>query len=84
MHKTVLRLACPELIWDKSPTPLDGMNEEVLHTVLHYIYAECLPTGLAEPVALACIKAVADLQGFEKFSVLCETFLKNTALKQRK
>ena len=83
VHKTILQLACPEVSWEESPTPLDGLSEDVLTTILHYLYAECLPSGLAESSAESCLKATAAIPGFQKFQHLCETFLKNTALKQR-
>ena len=84
VHHTILKLAVPEVDWTSSPPPLSGLREDVLHTILHHIYSECLPKGLSEETAKACLKAVKKMQGFEKFTELCETFLKNTALKQRK
>jgi hypothetical protein len=66
------------------PPPLTGLKEDVLYAVLYYAYSECLPRGMSEATCKACIKAVNKMPGFSKFSELCETFLKNTALKQRK
>ena len=84
VHKMILKLAIPSMDWDKTPTPLSGLPEDVLMTILHFLYAECLPKGLAEDTARACVKAVHKMPGFSKFTQLCETFLKNTALKHRK
>lgn len=70
--------------WTAIITPLTGLPEDVLQTTLHYLYAECLPQGLSETTAQKCIKMVGKMPGFVKFGQLCETFLKNTALTQRK
>ena len=83
VHKTILGLAVPCLDWEATPPPLSGLPEEVVLTCLHYLYAECLPEGLSEDVAHACIKAVHKIQGLGRFEQLCETFIKNTALRQR-
>lgn len=84
MHKTVLKLANPYINWDLSPNPLDNVPEDVLFTSLHYLYAECLPSELKEDTARNCLAATSDLPGFDAFRDLCELFLKNSALKQRK
>lgn len=79
-----MRLSAPELDWTAQVTPLTGLPEDVLHVTLHYLYSECLPRGLTEAAAQRCVKIVGKLPGFAKFGHLCETFLKNTALTQRK
>lgn len=84
VHKTILNLSVPSIDWNKTPPPLTGLKEDVLYAVLYYVYSECLPRGMSETTCKACIKAVNKMPGFLKFSELCETFLKNTALKQRK
>lgn len=80
----ILKLSSPEIDWTASSTPLSGLPEDVLKVTLHYLYAECLPRGLSESTAQKCCKLVGKLPGFAKFGQLCETFLKNTALTQRK
>ena len=64
-------------------SPLSNLPEDVLHTALHYVYCESLPTGLSEATAKSSIKLLGKTPGFAHFTQLCETFLKNTALKQR-
>ncbi len=83
VHTSILTLAVSSIDWERSPPPLDGLSEDVLRTILHYLYAECLPKGVSEETAQAVIKAIAKLPGFSKLTQLCETFLKNTALRQR-
>lgn len=84
MHKTVLKLVNHYIDWNSSPNPLDNLPEDVLFTILHYLYSECLPSDLKEETARNCLSATADLPGFDSFRDLCELFLKNSALKQRK
>ena len=84
MHKTLLSIAIPQMDWSQSPAQLVGLPEDVLHAILHYLYSESLPRGMSEETAKACVKAVRKLPGFSKFVQLCEQFLKNTALRQRK
>ncbi|XP_046382195.1 uncharacterized protein LOC124153093 [Haliotis rufescens] len=83
VHQVLLQLSAPEMDWLRSPPPLTGLREDVLQATLHYLYSECLPRGLSEDTAKACIKSVGKLPGFSRFSDLCDTFLKNTALKQQ-
>ncbi|ESO87118.1 hypothetical protein LOTGIDRAFT_229277 [Lottia gigantea] len=83
VHSTILKLGAAELDWSCQPPPLTGLREDVLRTTLHYLYAECLPRDLTEDIVKNCIKSVGKLPGFSKFSELCETYLKNTALKQQ-
>ncbi|XP_074647658.1 uncharacterized protein LOC141903440 isoform X2 [Tubulanus polymorphus] len=81
VHKTILMLSLPKVDWCKTPTPLTGLPENVLHTVIHYLYAECLPKSLTEETAKCCVKSLSKLSGFTKLTDLCEIFLKNTAVK---
>ena len=83
VHSVILQLSCPEMDWSSTPPPLSGLKADVLEATLHYLYAECLPRGLSEETARACIKSVGKLPGFARFANLCDTFLKNAALKQR-
>ena len=84
VHKLILQLSAPQLHWTTSPPPLSGLKEDVLAAVLHYLYNDCLCQGLTEETATQCIKVVGKLPGMENFVTLCQTFIKNTALKQRK
>ena len=84
VHSTILWLTTPAIDWSKTPTPFTGLPEDVLQTTLHYMYAECLPRGLSEDTALKCVKIMSKIPELTHFVKLCDTFLKNTALKQRK
>lgn len=77
-------MTAPTLAWNSVPPPLSGLREDILETVLYYLYTECLPKGLSEDTARDCIKVVGKLPGLENFIQICQNFLKNTALKQRK
>ncbi|XP_054713392.1 uncharacterized protein LOC129222828 [Uloborus diversus] len=83
VHKIVLKLGNPEINWDASPGPLDNLSEDVLFTILHYLYSECLPCDLKEETARNCVAFTPCLPGFESFRNLCQLFLKNSALKQQ-
>ncbi|XP_069124343.1 uncharacterized protein [Argopecten irradians] len=83
VHSLILGLSCPEMDWWHSPPPLTGLREDVLGTVLHFLYTECLPKGLSEDTVKDCIKTVGKLPGMDNFVKLCNTFLKNTALRQQ-
>ncbi|GFG38681.1 hypothetical protein Cfor_08266 [Coptotermes formosanus] len=83
VHTCILRLSAPELDWSHQPPPLSGLPEDVLGTILHFLYAECLPANLGEQTARDCIAAAASLPGLERLVQMCELYLKNTALKQQ-
>ncbi|XP_014665386.1 PREDICTED: uncharacterized protein LOC106807533 [Priapulus caudatus] len=83
VHRTILRLANSQLDWNRFPSPLTGLPEDVLQLVLHYLYAECLPNGLTEGVAKSCVMHVGKMPGFDRLTMLCETFIVNTALKEQ-
>lgn len=78
-----MALTAPSIDWKKAPTPLTGLPEDVLQTILHYIYSECLPRGLTEETVQNCVKSVKNIPELADFQKLCDTFLQNTALKQR-
>lgn len=81
LHSILLNLAVPGHDWRLSP--LNGMPDNILSTVFHYLYKECLPPGLSEDTARDCIKTLADMKEFDTFTNLCQTFLRNTALRHR-
>ena len=76
-------LTTPSIDWSKTPTPLTGLPDDVLQTILQYMYAECLPRGLTEETVHNCVKYAAKIPELTDFITLCNTFLQNTALKQR-
>ena len=84
VHSIILGITAPGLAWHGSPPPLSCLREDILETVLHYLYTECLPKGLSEETARDCIKVVGKLPGLDNFTQICQNFIKNTALKQRK
>jgi hypothetical protein len=97
VHSSILRMGAAELDWESwlkrrddaagdsevvlSPPPLSGLPEDVLATVLHYVYSLSLPPGLSEDTALKCIDLAAKLPGFEPFDAACQTYLRNSSLK---
>lgn len=76
----MLGLAAPGIDWGRQ---LAGLPEDVLGTILHYLYAECLPANLGEQTAKQCVAFTQGLPGLEPLAKLCELYLKNMALKQR-
>ncbi|XP_046685129.1 uncharacterized protein LOC124370870 [Homalodisca vitripennis] len=83
VHSCILQLSAPELDWTAEPPPLSGLREDVVGTVLHYLYAECLPANLSEATARQCISAVASYPSLTPFTTLCQHYLRNMALKQQ-
>ncbi|XP_061196240.1 uncharacterized protein LOC133204507 [Saccostrea echinata] len=81
LHSVILNLSIPQHDWNSSP--LNGMADNILTTIFHYLYNECLPSGLSEDTAKDCIKVLEHMPEFNAFTVLCQTFLRNTALKHQ-
>ncbi|XP_039292547.1 uncharacterized protein LOC111055920 [Nilaparvata lugens] len=83
VHTCIVGLLTPDVDWSQTPPPLSGLPEEVLGTILHYLYAECLPAGLTEATARHCISAVNAYPSFAPFVALCQHYLRNYTLKQQ-
>ncbi|RZF40536.1 hypothetical protein LSTR_LSTR000415 [Laodelphax striatellus] len=83
VHTCILKLMAPDIDWSQDPPPLSGLPEDVLGTILHYLYAECLPGGLTEKTARQCITAVNSYPDFAPFVSLCLHYLRNSSLKQQ-
>lgn len=84
VHTCILKLSSPELDWTARPPPLTGLPEDVIGTILHYFYAQCLPMGLEESMVKEVIAAASDLKGLEPLVSMCHLYVKNLALKYRK
>lgn len=84
VHSCILRLSAPELDWATDPPPLTGLREDVLGTILHFLYAECLPANLSESTARQCVTVAATYPCLQPLTTLCQHYLRNMALKQRK
>ncbi|GFW08976.1 uncharacterized protein TNCV_3475221 [Trichonephila clavipes] len=80
VHKTILKLGNSAIDWDILPCPLANLPEDVLYTILHYLYSECLPDPLDDETAKSCLAVTCDLPGFEEFREICQLYLKNNAL----
>uniref|UniRef100_A0A1B6MP93 BTB domain-containing protein n=1 Tax=Graphocephala atropunctata TaxID=36148 RepID=A0A1B6MP93_9HEMI len=83
VHLCILQLSAPELDWSAEPPPLTGLREDVVGTMLHYLYAECLPANLSELTAFQCINAASSYPSLAPFTTLCQHYLRNMALKQQ-
>lgn len=84
VHSCITQLLGNDIPWQASPPPFAGLSEDVLGTILLYIYAECLPENLTEATAKQVIKAASQYQSLGKLVNMCQIYLKNMALKQRK
>lgn len=82
VHSCILKQSAPELNWTQESPPLSGLREDVLGTILHYLYAECLPANLAEATAKQCISAASNYPCLSPLVTLCQHYLRNMALKQ--
>lgn len=83
VHSCILKLSAPELNWNQESPSLSGLREDVLGTILHYLYAECLPANLAEATAKQCISAASSYPCLSPLVTLCQHYLRNMALKQQ-
>nr|CAD7429706.1 unnamed protein product [Timema monikensis] len=83
VHTCILKLGAPSIDWAEQPPPLSGLPEDVLGTVLHFIYSESLPANLDEDTAHQCRTVAQSLLGLEKLVNMCDQYLNNMALKQQ-
>ncbi|XP_044732009.1 uncharacterized protein LOC123294888 [Chrysoperla carnea] len=83
VHTCVLQLIASDIDWSSQPPPLSGLPEPVLGTILHWLYAECLPPNLSELTAQQVMTAVTPYPSLAKLSLSCQLYLKNMALKQQ-
>lgn len=84
IHSCIIQLLGSDIPWQANPPPFTGLSEDALGTILLYIYAECLPENLSEGTAKQVIKAAAQYPCLAKLVDMCQVYLKNMALKQRK
>ncbi|KAL3270189.1 hypothetical protein HHI36_009246 [Cryptolaemus montrouzieri] len=82
-HSLVLSIIGQGIDWNSSSHPLCNLSEDVLGTILHYMYTECLPENLSEVTAQRVILAIMQLTFLAKLSTMCHLYLKNLALKKR-
>ncbi|CAG9817046.1 unnamed protein product [Phaedon cochleariae] len=83
VHSTILELQGDDIDWMSDPPPFNGLPEEVLGTILHFLYAECLPDNLTEETARQVISAASPYESLSKLVSNCQLYLKNMALKQQ-
>lgn len=84
IHSCITQLLGSDIPWQANPPPFAGLPEDVLGTILLYFYAECLPENLSEATAKQVIKAASQYTSLGKLVNMCQIYLKNMALKQRK
>lgn len=60
---------------------MNGLPEPVLSATLHFLYSQHLPPSITSQTANLCIEHFQDKQGMESFVELCNSFLKNTAVR---
>lgn len=84
VHSCIVQLLGNDIPWQAEPPPFFGVSEEVLGTILHFLYAECLPDNMTEATARQVIKVAAHYVSLAKLVSTCQIYLKNMALKQRK
>ncbi|KAJ8037564.1 ARM REPEAT PROTEIN INTERACTING WITH ABF2 [Holothuria leucospilota] len=83
LHRTILQASCPRLHWLRTPPPLTGTEEDVLQIVLHFMYAECLPTEVSSESVQGCMKLASKTAGLERLANMCKEYLKKAALKEQ-
>lgn len=63
---------------------MTGLQEDVLGTILHFLYAECLPSSLSERTAEQCVTVVETYPCLQPLASLCQHYLRNMAIKHGK
>ncbi|KAJ8913824.1 hypothetical protein NQ315_003733 [Exocentrus adspersus] len=83
VHSTILELQADDIDWTSDALPFNNIPEDVLGTILHFLYSECLPDNLTEETARQVVTVVSPYPSLYKLVDNCELYLKNIALKQQ-
>ncbi|CAH1375656.1 unnamed protein product [Tenebrio molitor] len=83
VHSSILKLQGSSIDWSADLCPFNNLPEDVLGTILHFLYAECLPDNLTEVTAHQVLNAVSQYPCLNKLVSKCNLYLKNMALKQQ-
>lgn len=78
-----MELQGEDIDWTSDPPPFSNIPEDVLGTILHFLYSECLPENLSEETACQVVIAATPYPSLSKLVNNCQLYLKNMALKQR-
>lgn len=84
VHSAIVKLQGRGIDWSPDSCPFNNLSEDVLGTILHFLYAECLPENLLEATIHEVLKIVTPYSCLSKLVNKCNLYLKNIALKQRK
>ncbi|XP_050698520.1 uncharacterized protein LOC126986418 isoform X2 [Eriocheir sinensis] len=80
VHSIILESSEPDMDWKC----LEGLDDPALETVLHYLYARCLPPTLTPDTARRTLEATAHLlPALTDLKEKCDVFIRNTALRNR-
>lgn len=82
-HSIILQLLGDSIDWCAPQSPLQCLPENVLGTILHFLYSECLPSSMDDTTAEQVIQAISTYECLNKLSDSCRNFLKNNALKKQ-
>ncbi|XP_074026270.1 uncharacterized protein isoform X2 [Leptinotarsa decemlineata] len=83
VHSVILELQGGDIDWFSNPPPFSNLSEDVIGTILHFLYAECLPENLSENAAREVIDVVSPFKSLSKLVENCQLFLKNIELKKQ-
>ena len=84
MQRCIVSIKGSELDWSTLPPPLEDLDEDIIYTVLHYLYGECLPPGLSVETAEKCVSLSTTYSSLQTLSTMCQLYLKNITLKNSK
>ncbi len=82
VHRIILETTLPSLDWTSQPPPLSGLPDAVLETLLHFLYARCLPEGITVERVDQCLKELADRPEFQEFADHATAFKDKSAICQ--
>ncbi|XP_060529627.1 uncharacterized protein LOC132704030 [Cylas formicarius] len=81
VHSAILCLLGSDIDWLSDPPPFSHIEENVLQTILHYLYMECLPENLPNSTARDTINIASRYKSLEGLVESCREYIKRIQLK---
>ncbi|XP_045474802.1 uncharacterized protein LOC123680773 [Harmonia axyridis] len=82
-HSLILDVIGKGTNWHSKSHSLSNLDEDVLGTILHYMYTECLPENLNEETAQKVLSTANQHEFLNRLSTTCQTYLKNQNLRKQ-
>lgn len=82
-HLLILNLIGHGINWKSANHPLSNLPEDVLGTILHFLYSECLPENLSDDTAKQVMSVASQNLFLSRLSTMCRLYLRNLNLKKQ-